>query len=37
MWVRAELVASELCGNHMSSAVTQHATVEEAMFSVGPP
>jgi hypothetical protein len=37
LWVRAKLVATQLCGKDISEAVNQHATIEEAVFSVGPP
>jgi hypothetical protein len=37
LWVRAALLAKQLCGEHISAAVNQHATIEEAVFSVGPP
>jgi hypothetical protein len=33
--VRAALVATERCGKHISEAVNQHSTIEEAVFSVG--
>jgi hypothetical protein len=33
--VRAALVASQRCGKHISAAVNQHGTIEEAVFSVG--
>jgi hypothetical protein len=36
LWVRAALVATQLYGKLISSAVNQHATTEEAMFSVSP-
>jgi hypothetical protein len=29
------LVATQRCGKHISAAVNQHATIEEAVFSVG--
>jgi hypothetical protein len=32
--VCATLVAMQRCGKHISSAVNQHATLEEAVFSV---
>jgi hypothetical protein len=32
--VSAALVATQRCGNHISAAVNQHATIEEAVFSV---
>jgi hypothetical protein len=35
LWVCATLVATQLRGKHISAAVNQHATVEEAVFSVG--
>jgi hypothetical protein len=35
--VRAAVVATQLCGKHMSAAVNQHAAIEEAVFSVDPP
>jgi hypothetical protein len=37
LWVRAALVATQLCGKRISAAVNQHATIEEAVFSVDPP
>jgi hypothetical protein len=37
LWVRAALVATQLCGKHISVAVKQHAIIEEAVFYVGPP
>jgi hypothetical protein len=33
--VRAALGAMRRCGDHISAAVNQHATIEEAVFSVG--
>jgi hypothetical protein len=33
--VCAMLVAIQRCGKHISAAVNPHATIEEAMFSVG--
>jgi hypothetical protein len=33
--VRASLVATQWCDKHISAAVNQHATIEEAVFSVG--
>jgi hypothetical protein len=33
--VSAALVATQRCGKHISAAVNQHATIEEAVFSVG--
>jgi hypothetical protein len=33
--VRAAFVATQLCGKHIPAAVNQHATIEEAVFSVG--
>jgi hypothetical protein len=35
LWVRAALLATQLCGKHISAAVNQHATIEEAVFPVG--
>jgi hypothetical protein len=35
--VSVALVAMQLCGKHISVAVNQHATIEEAVFSVGRP
>jgi hypothetical protein len=35
--VRASLIAMQLCGKHISAAVNQHAAIEEAVLSVGPP
>jgi hypothetical protein len=35
--LRLALVATQLCGKHLSAAVNQYATVEEAVFSVRPP
>jgi hypothetical protein len=32
--VRAAFIAKQLCGKHISAAVIQHATIEEAVFSV---
>jgi hypothetical protein len=32
--VRAALVAMKRCGKHICAAVNQHATIEEAVFSV---
>jgi hypothetical protein len=37
LWVRAAFLPTQLCGDHISAAVNEHATVEEAVFSVGPP
>jgi hypothetical protein len=37
LWLRAALVAMQLRGKHISAAVDQHATIEEAVFSVDPP
>jgi hypothetical protein len=37
LWVRAALFATQLCGKHISAAANQHATIGEAVFSVGPP
>jgi hypothetical protein len=31
------LIASQLCGKHISAAVNQHATIEEVAFFVGLP
>jgi hypothetical protein len=31
---RAALFATQRCGEHISAAVNQHATIEEAVFSV---
>jgi hypothetical protein len=36
-WIRAALVATQLCGKHISVSVNHHATTEEAVFSVNPP
>jgi hypothetical protein len=33
--VRAARVAMQQCGKHFSAALNQHATIEEAVFSVG--
>jgi hypothetical protein len=33
--VSASLVGAPRCGKHISAAVNQHATIEEAVFSVG--
>jgi hypothetical protein len=33
--VRAALVAAQRCGKHTSTAVNQHATIKEAVFSLG--
>jgi hypothetical protein len=33
--VRAARVTTQLCGKHISAAVNQHATIDEAVFSVG--
>jgi hypothetical protein len=33
--VSAALFATKLCGKHISATVNQHATIEEAVFSVG--
>jgi hypothetical protein len=35
--VSATLVAKQRCGKHISVAVIQHATVEEAVLSMGAP
>jgi hypothetical protein len=35
LWVRAALAAMQLCGKHISAVENQHATIEEAVFSVG--
>jgi hypothetical protein len=35
--IRAARVAMQQCGKHISAAVNQHATIEEAVFSMGPP
>jgi GTP:adenosylcobinamide-phosphate guanylyltransferase len=35
LWIRAALVATQRCVKHISAAVNQHATMEEAAFSVG--
>jgi hypothetical protein len=35
LWVRAALVATQRCGKHISAAVNQYATIEEALFFVG--
>jgi hypothetical protein len=32
--VNATLVAKQRCGKHISTAINQHATTEEAVFSV---
>jgi hypothetical protein len=32
----AALVARHLCGKHISAAMSQQATIEEAVFTVGP-
>jgi hypothetical protein len=32
--VSAALVATQRCGKHVSTAVNQHGTIEEAVFSV---
>jgi hypothetical protein len=37
LWVYAALVATQLCGEHISAAVNQHATEEDPVFSVAPP
>jgi hypothetical protein len=37
LWVRAALVATQLCGKHITARVNQHSTIEEAVFSMGPP
>jgi hypothetical protein len=34
--VRSARDATQLCGKHISAAVNQHATIEEAVFAVGP-
>jgi hypothetical protein len=36
LWIRAALVATQVCGKHISAAVNQHATIEKVVFSVGP-
>jgi hypothetical protein len=33
--VSAALIGMQRCGKHISIAVSQHATIEEAVFSVG--
>jgi hypothetical protein len=33
--VRPALVATQPCGKHISAAMNQHATMKEAVFSVG--
>jgi hypothetical protein len=33
--VSISLVATQRCGKHISAAVNQHATIVEAVFSVG--
>jgi hypothetical protein len=33
----AARVVTQRCGNHISAAVNQHATIDVAVFSVGPP
>jgi hypothetical protein len=33
--VIAELIATRRCGKHISAAVDQQATIEEAVFSMG--
>jgi hypothetical protein len=33
--VHTARVAKQRCGKHISAAVYQHATIEEAMFSLG--
>jgi hypothetical protein len=33
--VRAALVDKQRCGKHISAAVNQHTTIQEAVFSVG--
>jgi hypothetical protein len=35
LWIRAALVATQLCGKYTSAAANQHATIEGAVFSVG--
>jgi hypothetical protein len=37
LWVLVALVATQRCGKHISTAVNQHATTEEAVFSVNRP
>jgi hypothetical protein len=37
LWIRAALIAMQLCGKHIFGAVSQHTTIEDAVFSVGPP
>jgi hypothetical protein len=37
LWVRAQLFAMQLCGKHVSATVNQYATIEEAVFPLGPP
>jgi hypothetical protein len=36
LWVRAELVATQLCYKHISAAVNQNTAIEKAVFSMGP-
>jgi hypothetical protein len=33
--VSGALIAKQRCGKHISAAVNQHATIEEAVFSAG--
>jgi hypothetical protein len=33
--VKAEHIASQRCGKHISAALNQNATIKEAVFSVG--
>jgi hypothetical protein len=35
--VRFARVDRQRCGKHISATVNEHATIEEAIFSVGPP
>jgi hypothetical protein len=35
--VHTMCIATQLCGKHISAAVNQNATVEEAVFTVGSP
>jgi hypothetical protein len=37
LWVSAALVATQMCGKHISAEVNQQATREETVFYVGPP
>jgi hypothetical protein len=34
LWIRAALLATQLCVKYISAAVNQHATIEETMFPV---